>query len=159
MRRSDIPPGHKILTGRWVWVFKRDGTRKSRWVVRGFKQIEGIDYQETFAVIIRAESYRILLTIAILLGWDIKQIDVDTAFLYGDIDTDIYMEILSGPFTDDVPDGKITVYYLLKSLYGLKQVLKIWFDILRKALEEIGLRRLDTEHSVYILLLREGEKP
>jgi hypothetical protein len=49
IRRSDIPQGHKILTGRWIWVYKRDGTRKSRWVVRGFEQVEGIDYQETFA--------------------------------------------------------------------------------------------------------------
>jgi hypothetical protein len=69
------------------------------------------------------------------------------------------MEILSGPFTDDVPDGKTTVCHLLKSLYGLKQAPKIWFDTLRKALEEMGLRRLDTEHSVYVLLSREGQKP
>jgi hypothetical protein len=43
VRRSDIPPGHKVLTGRWIWVYKRDGTRKSRWVVRGFEQVEGIE--------------------------------------------------------------------------------------------------------------------
>jgi hypothetical protein len=158
VRRSDVPPGHKILTGRWVWVYKRDGTRKSRWVVRGFEQVEGIDYQETFAAVARAESYRILLAIATLLGWDIEQVDVDTAFLYGDIDSDIYVEIPSGPFTD-IPDGKTTVCHLLKSLYGLKQAPKIWFDTLRKALEEMGLRRLDTEHSVYVLLSREGKKP
>jgi hypothetical protein len=64
IRRSDIPQGHKILTGRWIWVYKRDGTRKSRRVVRGFEQVEGIDYQETFAAVARAESYRILLAIA-----------------------------------------------------------------------------------------------
>lgn len=159
VRRSDVPPGHKILTGRWVWVYKRDGTRKSRWVVRGFEQVEGIDYQETFAAVARAESYRVLLAIATLLDWDIEQLDVDTAFLYGDIDTDIYVEIPAGPFTDDVPDGKIMVCHLLKSLYGLKQAPKIWFDTLRKALEEMGLRRLDTEHSVYVLLQRHGKKP
>jgi len=159
VRRSDIPPGHKILTGRWLWIYKRDGTRKSRWVIRGFEQVEGIDYQETFAAVAKAESYRILLAIATLLGWDIEQVDVNTAFLYGEIDTDIYMEIPSGPFTDDVPEGKTTVCHLLKSLYGLKQAPKIWFDTLGKALEEMGLKRLDTEHSVYVLLSREGKKP
>ena len=51
------------------------------------------------------------------------------------------------------------VCHLLKSLYGLKQAPKIWFDTLRKALEEMGLRRLDTEHSVYVLLQRHGKKP
>jgi hypothetical protein len=103
VRKLDIPPGHKVLTGRWVWVYKRDGTRKLRWVVRGFEQVEGIDYQETFAAVARAESYRVLLAIATLLNWDIEQVDIDTAFLYGDIDSEIYVEILSGPFTD-VPD-------------------------------------------------------
>jgi hypothetical protein len=51
------------------------------------------------------------------------------------------------------------VCQLLQSLYGLKQAPKIWFDTLRKVLEEIGLRRLDTEHSVYVLLARQGKKP
>jgi Reverse transcriptase (RNA-dependent DNA polymerase) len=158
VRRLDVPPGHKILTGRWVWVYKRDGTRKSRWVVRGFEQVEGIDYQETFAAVARAQSYRILLAIATLLDWDIEQVDIDTAFLYGDIDSEVYVEIPGGPFTD-LPDGKTMVCHLLKSLYGLKQAPKIWFDTLRTALEEMGLRRLDTEHSVYVLLQRQGKKP
>ena len=83
---------------------------------------------------------------------------MDTAFLYGDIDTDIYVEIPGGPFTD-VPNGKTTVCHLLKSLYGLKQAPKIWFDTLRKALEEIRFRKLDTKHSIYVLLLREDKKP
>ena len=83
---------------------------------------------------------------------------MDIAFLYGDINTDIYIKIPGGPFTD-VLNGKITIYHLLKSLYGLKQAPKIWFNTLRKALEEIGLKRLDTEHSVYVLLSREGKKP
>jgi hypothetical protein len=82
----------------------------------------------------RAESYRILLAIATLLDWDIEQVDIDTAFLNGDIDCDVYVEVPGGPFTD-LPDGKTM------------------------ALEEMGLRRLDTEHSVYVLLQRHGKKP
>jgi hypothetical protein len=107
----------------------------------------------------RAEFYRVLLAIATLLGCEIKQVNVDTTFLYGDINTDIYVKILGGPFTNNVPDGKITVYYLLKSLYSLKQAPKIWFNTLRKVLEEIGLRKLDIEYLIYVLLSREGKKP
>ena len=106
----------------------------------------------------RAESYRILLAIATLLDWDIEQVDIDTAFLYRDIDNEVYVEILGGLFTD-LLDRKTIVCYLLKSLYSLKQAPKIWFDILRKALEEIGLKRLNTEHLVYVLLQRQGKKP
>jgi hypothetical protein len=68
----------------------------------------------------RAELYRVLLAIATLLGWEIEQVNVNTIFLYGDINTDIYVKILGGPFTNNVLNSKITVYYLLKSLYGLK---------------------------------------
>src|SRR5271156_4950670 len=63
-----------------------------------------------------------------------------------------------GPFTE-LPDEKTMVCRLLKSLYGLKQAPKIWFDTLRIALEGMGLKRLDTEHSVYTLLQRQGKKP
>jgi hypothetical protein len=106
----------------------------------------------------RAESYHILLAIAALLDRDVEQVDIDKAFLYGDNDSEIYVELPSGPFAD-LPDGKIMVCRLLKSLYGLKQAPKIWFDTLRKALEEMGLRRLDTEHSVYTLLQRQDKRP
>src|SRR5271156_4579638 len=63
-----------------------------------------------------------------------------------------------GPFTE-LPDEKTMVCHLLKSLYGLKQAPKIWFNTLRTALEQMGLKRLNTEHSVYTLLQRQGKKP
>jgi hypothetical protein len=72
----------------------------------------------------RAESYYILLAIATLLDWDIEQVDIDTAFLYRDIDNEVYVEILGGPFTN-LLDRKAMVCRLLKSLYGLKQAPKI----------------------------------
>ena len=68
---------------------------------------------------IRVEFYRILLIIVIFLNWDIKQVDINTAFLYRDIDSEIYVEILNGFFTN-LPDGKIMVYRLFKSFYGFK---------------------------------------
>ena len=156
VRRSDIPPGHKVLSRKWVWVIKRDGTYKSRWVVRGFEQVEGVNYQETFAAVARADSYRILLAIATLLDWDIEQVDIDAAFLHRPIDSEIYLEIPTGSLPD-LPDGRVMVCRLLRSLYGLKQAPKIWFDTLRKVLEGMGLRRLDTEHSVYTLLGNQGK--
>ncbi len=102
---------------------------------------------------IKTEFYCILLAIAVFLDWDIEQVDIDTAFLYGDIDNEIFVEILYGNFAD-LSDRTIIIYRLLKSLYGVKQALKIWFDTLRKALKEIRFKRLDTEYSVYVLLQR-----
>ena len=79
-------------------------------------------------------------------------------FLHRLINSKVYLEI-SSRLLSDLPDRNTIVCHLLKLLYSLKQASKIWFDTLRKVLEEIGLRRLDTEHSVYVLLERDGKKP
>jgi hypothetical protein len=93
----------------------------------------------------------------VLLDWDIGQVDIDTAFLYGDIDSEIYVEVPAGPFAD-FPDRTTMVCRLPKPHYGLKQAPKIWLDTLRKALEEMGFNRRDTDHSVYVLWQRRSTK-
>jgi hypothetical protein len=104
-----------MLTGKWVNKRKRDGTYKARWVVKGFEQVKGLDYQQIFAAVVRADTFRTLLAIATLLDWDISNVDIDSAFLYGDIDKESYIELPEGFFASD-SCGK-----LLKSIYGLKQ--------------------------------------
>lgn len=86
------PPGNRhILSGKWVFKLKRGPhgeviRHKSRWVVRGFTQEEGVDYDETFASVVKPMSYKALFAIGAALGLEIEQMDVKTAFLYGDID-------------------------------------------------------------------------
>jgi len=82
--------------------------------VKGFKQIKGLDYQQVFAAVVRVDIFRTLLAIATLLDWDISNIDVDSVFLYSDIDTEVYIELPKG-FSELYKYGK-----LLKSIYGLK---------------------------------------
>lgn len=91
------PTNQKILKNKWVFKIKRnpDGSifrYKARLVAKGFLQQHGIDYHETFSSVCRYESVRILLTIAASLGYHIIQVDVKTAFLYGTLDEEIYME-------------------------------------------------------------------
>ena len=92
----------------------------------------------------RAESFRLLIAIAAQLGWLTENIDIDTAFLYGDIDTDLYIELPEG---HDRP--RYLVGKLLKSLYGLKQAPRIWMETLSKCLTELGLVRMDSFPSVF----------
>jgi hypothetical protein len=120
IERATVPYNHRILKGKWVYKLKRDGTYKARWVVKGFEQVKGLDYQQVFAVVVRADTFRTLLVIATLLDWDISNIDIDSAFLYGEIDTEVYIELPEG-FTESYSCGK-----LLKSIYGLKQSPRIW---------------------------------
>ena len=91
-----LPPGRQPITGKWCFKLKTDATgtvvrKKARYVARGFSQKDGIDYDETFAPVISFASFRILLSIAAKHKMEITQIDVDTAYLYGDIDKELYL--------------------------------------------------------------------
>jgi Reverse transcriptase (RNA-dependent DNA polymerase)/GAG-pre-integrase domain len=143
IERSKVPRNHRVLKGKWVYKIKRDGVYKARWVVKGFEQVKGLDYQQIFAAVVRADTFRTLLAIATLLDWDISNIDIDSAFLYGEIDTEVYIELPEG-FYESHMCGK-----LLKSIYGLKQAPRIWAQTLYKILRELGLTQLQSEHSVF----------
>ena len=102
------PKDRKVLRGRWVYKLKRGPKGevlryKARWVVRGFEQEEGIDYNETFASVVKPMSYKALFAIAVALDLEVEQMDLKTVFLYGDIDEEIYVEQPTG--MDDGTDG------------------------------------------------------
>jgi hypothetical protein len=114
--RSDVPVHHRILKGRWVYTVKRNGLYKARWVVKGYEQVKSIDFQKTFAAVAKTDIYRLLLALAVMLDWEIHSWDIDNAFLYRDIDGDIYIELPQG-FGEGNSES---VGKLLKSLYSLK---------------------------------------
>lgn len=91
----DCPKDRKPLRGKWVFTLKRGSngevTRyKARWVVLGCSQREGLDYNETFASVVKPVSYKALYALAAALDWDLEQIDVKTAFLYGDVEDHLH---------------------------------------------------------------------
>jgi hypothetical protein len=92
----------------------------------------------------RAEFFRLLIAIAAQLGWIAENIDIDITFLYGDIDTEFYIELSEGHDRPRYFIGK-----LLKSLYGLKQAFRIWMKTLSKCLTELGLVRMDSFPSMF----------
>jgi hypothetical protein len=76
----DLPPGRSALRGKWVYKLKRgpDGRivkHKARWVVKGFEQQFGIDYDQTFAAVVKPMSYKVLFSLAAQYGWEIEQMD------------------------------------------------------------------------------------
>jgi len=88
----DLPKGRKAVKNRWVFNIKLDGRYRSRLVAKGFSQVEGIDFDELFSPVVRYETVQLLLAVAALEDLDIQSIDVKTAYLYGDLDEEIYME-------------------------------------------------------------------
>ena len=136
----ELPPGKKTVGAKWVYRIKYDTNGeiakfKARLMAQGFTQKKGIDFDETYAPVTRLSSVRLLLTIAAAKGYKIAQLDVDSAYLNGFIDKEIYMRQPPG-FVD--PDHPSKVWLLLKSLYGLKQAAMIWHSVVDKMLRASG---------------------
>nr|GEX34478.1 integrase, catalytic region, zinc finger, CCHC-type, peptidase aspartic, catalytic [Tanacetum cinerariifolium] len=117
------PDGIKPLTLKWLFKNKHDEENmvirnKTRIVMRGYRQEDGIDFEESFAPVARMESTRIFLAYAAHKGFTVYLMDVKTAFLHGSLNKDVYVCQPEGFIDADHP---IHVYKLKKALYGLKQ--------------------------------------
>jgi len=144
----DLSAGRKAVKLKWVFKHKADGRYHARLVAKGFTQIPGLDYDETFSPVARFESLRLLLALAALEDWEVHQLDVKSAFLNGVLDKEIYMEQPQGFITT----GKETqVCHLKKAIYGLKQASCAWNSNIHAALTELGFKRTVTDAGVYVM--------
>src|SRR5208282_6014032 len=115
---------------------------------RGFSQVYGIDYLDTYAPVAKLASIRILFAIAASLDLEIHQMDVVAAFLANTLHEEIYMEQPEG-FIDDGDDTDM-VCKLGKSLYGLKQSARLWNQKLDRYLRKIGFIQTNVDHCIYV---------
>ena len=161
----------RILPCKWLFVIKRklDGTVdrfKARIVAGGHRQREGIDFKETFAPVAKFASLRVLLTLAALEDLDGEQVDIVTAFLYGELDETVYMRVPDGlsplagdeyldhdgilrPF--DVSSTPKLVWLLCRSLYGLRQSPRCFYRKLDDLLVSKGYVRVPADYGVWVL--------
>ena len=117
----DLPPGRKLVQCKWVYKtkFDADGSPlkyKAILVAKGYSQVHGIDYNETFAPVPKMDSIRLALAITASKQWEVHHMDVNCSFMNGDMNEEIYIQkpkgLLSNPSL---------VCMLKKSLFGLKQ--------------------------------------
>jgi hypothetical protein len=135
-------PNQNVVGTKWVFRNKQDEhgvvTRnKARLVAKGYSQVEGLDFDETYAPVARLESIHILLAYATYHGFKLYQMDVKSAFLNGPIKEDVYVEQLPGFEDSECPSH---VYKLTKALYGLKQAPRAWYECLRDFLITNGFK-------------------
>ena len=147
----DCPKDRKPLKGKWVFTLKRgpkgEITRyKARWVVLGCSQREGLDYNETFASVVKPMSYKALFALAAAMDWDLEQMDVKTAFLYGAVEEVIYMMQPTGFKSQEHPNK---VCRLKKALYGLKQSPRVWYQTFASFMKDLGLLPIEADYSVF----------
>ena len=144
------------MSSKWVFKIKKnsDGSIerfKARLVACGFSQVAGIDYDETFAPVAKFQSIQLILSLAAIHDLELHQMDVKTAFLYGRLDEEVFMEMPEG-----YAEGKGKVWKLLRSLYGLKQAPRSWYRQLDTYLQSLGFTQTISDHSVYVRKDEEG---
>ncbi|GKB07772.1 retrovirus-related pol polyprotein from transposon TNT 1-94 [Tanacetum coccineum] len=153
-----VPPPDKafVISLKWIYKVKLDELggilkNKARLVARGYRQEEGIDFEESFAPVARLEAIRIFLAFAAHMNMVIYQMDVKTAFLNGNLREEVYVSQPDG-FVD--PDKPNHVYKLKKALYGLKQAPRAWYDMLSSFLISNDFSKGSVDPTLFIR--REG---
>jgi hypothetical protein len=155
-----LPKGAKVIGSRWVLSVKLDAEGniirfKARLVAKGYTQTQGLDVFETFAPVVAMSTLRCVLGMSFQNSWKRVQMDVSTAFLHAGVSEDIYVKQAVGFESLEYPDY---VYKLQKSLYGLKQSPRNWFQTLRKSLldSNLGIVSSQVDECVFYVRTPEG---
>jgi hypothetical protein len=145
------PEGKSVVTSKWIYkikhiVDKSIERHKMRFVARGFSQVEGIDYEETFSPVAQYASIQMIIAPVASMGWRVHQMDAKTTFLNGEIEEEVYIE---------QPDGFVIhekeshVCRLKKALYGLKQAPRAWYERIDGHMMSLGFNKSVVDPSLY----------
>jgi hypothetical protein len=149
------PVDKSAVGSRWIYKVKQaaDGSvekYKSRFVARGFSHIEGIDYDETFAPIVRYSYIRSILSLSTQMGWRIHHMDVKTVFLNGIIEEELYTKQPEG-FENF--DRESYVCRLKRALYGMKQAPRSWYTQIDNYFTILGFTKSEADANPYQVLV------
>lgn len=139
------PQKEKLLDSKWVFTKKNIGEKeicKARLVVKGFQQKDKLE--NTYSPVLKLQTLRVLLSVAAQKDYELHQMDVKGAFLYGRIDEEVYLKPPQGL---TVPEGQ--VLKLQKSLYGLKKSPKYWYEKFTEVITECGFKRSQNDYCLY----------
>jgi hypothetical protein len=146
------PPATNVVGSKWLFHTKYhlDGSidrLKARLVAKGYTQLYGLDFNDTFSPVVRASTVRIVLSIAVSRGWNMRQLDVKIAFMYGLLQEQVYMEQPPSYANSSHPNH---VCRLKKTIYGLKQTPRAWFHQFSDFLLTIGFNSSQADSSLFV---------
>ncbi|KAK9166665.1 hypothetical protein Scep_001856 [Stephania cephalantha] len=148
---SLVPFSSQQVGNKWIFSIKRnsDGSinrYKSRLVAQGFKQMPGIDFGEPNILVVKSATIHIFLSLAVKFGWSLRQLDINNAFLNGNLVEDVFTNQPRGFVSLGFPNH---VCKLHKVLYGLKQAPRAWFDQLKSTLVSWGFQNSKADNSLF----------
>jgi Reverse transcriptase (RNA-dependent DNA polymerase) len=132
-----VPEGRKIIGCKWVFKKKRNGVQRARLVALGYSQVPGIDFSENFAPVIDDATFRLVLTLIQRENLEAYSLDVETAFLHGKLEEEIYMKKPKG-YKEVFGDQSDLCLRLKKSIYGLVQAARQWWKKFKSEMDKIG---------------------
>ncbi|KAJ0608733.1 putative RNA-directed DNA polymerase [Helianthus annuus] len=146
------PTCANIVGSKWIFrtKYKADGSvdrYKARLVAQGFTQVPGLDFSHTFNLVVKASTVRVILSLATIYNWPLRQLDVRNAFLNGNLTETVYMEQPTRFIDPKFPNH---VCCLKKALYGLKQAPRAWFQRLSTFLLANGFVCSQADTSLFI---------
>ena len=140
-----------VIGSKWAFKLKPDNKRNARIVAKGWNQVHGREYYETYAPVCRLQSIRMVLAITAYKNWEVIQVDVNTAFLYASFEEEEKVLVEMAPrFVQFTKDGVRYVLDLQKSLYGLDQSPRNWWKTIDPKLIEIGFVPLNGQLRVHL---------
>jgi hypothetical protein len=145
------PEGKFVVTSKWIYKIKHAANGsikkyKAIFLARGFSQIEGVDYDDTFAPLARYTSIRSIIALVSSMGWKVHQMDVKTTFLNGEIEEEVYIEQPEGSV---IHNEKSHVCRLKKALYGLKQAPCAWYEKMDGFMMSFGFNKSAADPNLY----------
>jgi Reverse transcriptase (RNA-dependent DNA polymerase) len=154
--KTSVPPNRKLIGARWVLARKDDGRYRARCVAKGFSQIPGKDFQENHAPVVSDTTLHLLMVIKTMLKLEAGQFDIETAFLYGELEEELWMEIPEGypkyllEIHNKVIDPKTHCLLLTKAIYGLVQAARQWWKKFKEVLLGLGYKASRADPCLFI---------
>jgi Reverse transcriptase (RNA-dependent DNA polymerase) len=116
IRKEDVPSDTRCIKCKWIFKIKRNGIFRARFVACGYSQVPGLDFNESYAPVINDVSFQVMLIVKLIWGLQATIIDVETAFLHGNLQEEIYMNIPEG-----MKNKETDCLRLKRTIYGLVQ--------------------------------------
>jgi len=156
IERNSIPEGRRLIGSKWVFKEKRDGRFRARLVCLGYSQIPGVDFSHNYAPVGNDITFRVIMVLRLIYNLHAVLLDVETAFIYGKLEEEIYMENPMGYKEVYADLGNNKVLVLKMAMYGLVQAARQWFKCLSDILITLGFNPCESDPCLMYRIDEEG---